>query len=154
MSTVQTLRINSDHSEASEKIGQQLGRKLVGGEVIELISDLGGGKTTFVRGVVHGAGSNDHVSSPTFTISNIYKTKNVTINHFDFYRLSEPGLIEYDLEDVLADAKNVVIVEWSDVIKHVLPEERLTIHIKSSGENEREFTFTYPESLHYLVGEL
>lgn len=127
-----------------------LGSNLKGGEVIELISDLGGGKTTFTRGVAKGAGSADHVSSPTYTISNIYKTNNVSIHHFDFYRLSEAGLIEHELQDALDD-RAVVIVEWSDVLKHVLPKERLTIHIYNEGGDKRKLEFHYPESLDYLV---
>ncbi len=131
-----------------------MGHQLKGGEVIELVSDLGGGKTTFVRGLVNGAGSEDHVSSPTFTINNIYKTKNFEIHHFDFYRLHEAGLIEHDLKEVLDDPENVIVVEWSDVVQHVLPKQRLTITIKSTGENSRKFELSYPESLKYLVENL
>lgn len=117
------------------------------------MSDLGGGKTTLTRGIAKGAGSEDHVSSPTFTISNIYKTKNYPIYHFDFYRLHEAGLIEHELQDALDD-KAVVIVEWSDVVKHVLPEGRVTINIKSSGDESRTFEISYPESLSYVVEAL
>lgn len=118
------------------------------------MSDLGGGKTTLTRGLVKGSGSEDHVSSPTFTISNIYKTKNLTIHHFDFYRLHEAGLIEHELQEVLEDKKTVVVIEWSDVVKHTLPKERVTIHIKTTSEEGREFTINYPTSLSYLVEDL
>lgn len=154
MSIAKTLQIDSDGSETTEKIGAQLGSRLKGGEVIELVSDLGGGKTTFVRGLAKGAGSNSHVSSPTFTISNIYKTKNLTIHHFDFYRLHEAGLIEHELTDALHDPKAVVVVEWSDVIKHVLPDERLTVNLRHAGDETRKLEFTCPDSLQYLVETL
>jgi len=140
--------------EETEKLGWQIGKVLKGGEVIELASDLGGGKTTFTRGFALGAGSDDHVSSPTFTISNIYTAKKLTIHHFDFYRLHEAGLIEHELEDVLGEPDQVVIVEWSDVVAHVLPEDRLAIKIASSSDGERTVTVEYPEKLAYLVEKL
>lgn len=140
--------------ESAVKVGEKIGRSLKGGETIEFISDLGGGKTTLTRSIVAGAGSKDHVSSPTFTISNIYKTDNFTIHHFDFYRLQEAGLMEHELSDVLDDKSNVVIVEWSDVAKHVLPADRLTIQINTTGETSRELICDFPESLEYILGDL
>lgn len=137
--------------EETDDLGRKLGKALRGGEVIELISDLGGGKTTFTRGLVAGAGSKDHVSSPTFTISNVYASPQFTITHFDFYRLGEAGLIEHELEDVLGEPDQVIIVEWSDVVAHVLPKNRLTVHITSGGDDDRDFNLDYPEKLQYLV---
>jgi tRNA threonylcarbamoyladenosine biosynthesis protein TsaE len=127
---------------------------LRGGEVLELVSDLGGGKTTFVRGLASGMGSKDHVSSPTFKISNEYKGGNLTLHHFDFYRLSEAGVVAHELHDVLDDPKAVIVVEWSDIVKNVLPADRLTIQFKSTGEKDREIAIAYPESLKYMVEKL
>lgn len=146
--------IETKSSEDTEKLGAKIGRKLKGGETIELISDLGGGKTTLVRGLVSGVGSDDLVSSPTFTISNLYKTKSLEIHHFDFYRLSEAGLMEYDMEEELDQPDSVVVIEWSDVVAHVLPENRLTIKIESKAHEGRTITLTYPDSLKYLVENL
>lgn len=100
--------------------------------------------------MVKGAGSGDHVSSPTYTISNIYKTKDFDIHHFDFYRLPEAGLIEHELKEKLEDPKDVVIVEWSDVVTHVLPEQKVTISIKTISEDDRAITFSRPEALNYV----
>lgn len=122
-----------------------------GGEVLELISDLGGGKTTLTRGIAVGAGSTDNVASPTFTISKVYKTPNLTIHHFDFYRLQEAGLLEHELHDALEDPKSSIIVEWGDVVQHVLPEHRLTIHINKINDTTREFVVTGPKELEYLL---
>jgi len=127
---------------------------LRGGEVIELVSDLGGGKTTLVHGLARGIGSNDHVSSPTFKISNEYSSDNLTLHHFDFYRLNDPGVVAHELHDVMDDPKAVVVVEWSNIVQHVLPEDRLTINLKATGENARQITITYSDSLKYLVEKL
>ena len=129
-------------------------QKLKGGEVIELISDLGGGKTTFVHGIARGAGSNDKVASPTFTVSKVYKSPVLAIHHFDFYRLPEAGLMEHEIVDVLDDPTNVIIVEWGAVVVHVLPENRLTVSINHLDNDKREFIFEYPDHLSYLVEDI
>lgn len=156
MSIDTTRSISSADSAASEIYGERLGRCLKGGEIIELISDLGGGKTTLTRGIAKGAGSNDVVASPTFTLSKMYHTPNFTIHHFDFYRLPEAGLIEHELQDVLSDPKTVVIVEWGKVVQHVLPGRRLTIQLNRVKDNDkmRQLTFTYPAELAYLLEKL
>lgn len=125
-----------------------------GGEVIELVSDLGGGKTTFVRGLAHGMGSADTISSPSFTLSNQYNAAAHTIYHLDFYRLSEPGIMRDELAEMLTDPTGVVIVEWPEIIENVLPAERLTITIKTTGETTRSITLQYPQPLEYLVKDL
>lgn len=146
-----TSLIACNSSDATEKFGEQLGHNLKGGEVIELISDLGGGKTTLTRGIVRGAGSTDVVASPTFMISKIYNAAKSRVYHFDFYRLKKAGLMEHELHDALADPKAVVIVEWGDVVKHVLPENRLTIRIRKAADDERELACAYSSELAYLL---
>lgn len=150
MSTVATLQIVSSDSKTTEQIAERFGQKLKGGEVIELISDLGGGKTTFTRGLVRGAGSNDHVSSPTFKISNTYRAPEFDILHYDFYRLQEPGLMSHELAEAFADPHNVCVVEWGEVVAHVLPADRVSITIKALSENERKLSFVIPASKNYL----
>lgn len=145
---MQTI-ISSDQTEATETIAEDIGKRLRGGEVIELVSDVGGGKTTFVRGLVRGAGSDDHVASPTFTISKLYKAPKFKIHHFDFYRLGEAGLIAHELADVFGD-DSVVVVEWGGVVESVLPPKRLKIELISTDETSRDLVCTYPESLNYL----
>lgn len=138
-------------------LGKQLGAKLPGGQVIELVADLGGGKTTFTQGLAQGLGSLDQVSSPTFTINKIYSASGGRqIHHFDFYRLSEPGIIADQLQESLADPKVITVVEWSDVVKDVLPPNRLTIkfELTSGDPDERLITINYPESLQPIIKSL
>ena len=128
-----------------------IGSKLRGGEGIELVSDLGGGKTAFVRGLALGMGSPDQVRSPSFTLSNQYRAESLTLYHFDFYRLSEAGIMRNELAEIIEDPRAVVAVEWAEIVESVLPAERLTITIKATGENSREFTIEYPGTLSYLI---
>lgn len=144
------LLLKSDSSDATEKIANSIATRLKGGEVIELISDLGGGKTTFTRGLGRGIGSPDRVASPTFTISKIYKGDKLEIHHFDFYRLHDAGIMEHELHDVIDDPQVVVVVEWGDVVAHVLPEERLTVRLRRTGDESRELELEFPEALKYL----
>lgn len=145
------IAITSTSVDKTQQLGKAIGEHCRGGEVIELVSDLGGGKTTFVHGLAKGIGSADHVASPTFTISRLYKGKTVELHHFDFYRLQDPGLMEYELHDLLEDDDAVAVVEWGDVVKHVLPKKRLTIRFIHSSETTRRLEFEYPETLAYLV---
>jgi tRNA threonylcarbamoyladenosine biosynthesis protein TsaE len=146
-----TFSIVSPDAETTEQIASVIGEAVRGGEVLELISDLGGGKTTFTRGLVRAMGSKDTVASPTFTISKVYKAKNLEVHHFDFYRLPEAGLIANELAEVVGDPQTVVVVEWADVVQHVLPDNRLTITIAQQPNGERKLTLRVPEVLNYLV---
>lgn len=126
-----------------------------GGEVIELRSDLGGGKTTFVRGLARGAGSRDRVSSPTFTLSRVYKAKSLDIYHFDFYRLDDAGILRDQLAEAISD-NQVVVVEWSDIVQDVLPEARIVIKFEptAASPDERQIIVSYTEKYRPLIEKL
>ena len=149
-----TLQISSTSSEQTEEIASSIGSRLRGGEVVELRSDLGGGKTTFTRGLVRGTGSTDRVASPTFTISREYNAPKFTVVHFDFYRLNEAGIVADELDELIHDSTYVKVVEWGEIVGDVLPAERLSIELKQTGENARALSVSYPKSLEYLVGGL
>ncbi len=149
-----TFRINSAGSEVTEQLAAEMGTRLRGGEVLVLSSDLGGGKTTFVRGLARGMGSSDHVASPTFTLSREYQAGDLTLYHFDFYRLDEPGIVAAELQEFLDDPQAVVAVEWGGVVKDVLPGRRLDIQIERTGETTRIITIAGSAELLYLLQEI
>lgn len=151
MSTVKIWKTSSDSSEQTEKLAEKLGANLRGGEVIELVSDLGGGKTTLTRGLVRGAGSSDQVGSPTFTLSREYTAPNFTVAHFDFYRLNEAGIVADELAEVEGDPNYVAVVEWGDIVHDVLPENRLTIRLSLTGDSSRDIAMSYTDDLEYLL---
>jgi tRNA threonylcarbamoyladenosine biosynthesis protein TsaE len=151
MSTTQIWQTDSIGWNGTVELGRQIGHQLKGGEVVELISDLGGGKTTFVRGMTQGMGSPDAVHSPSFTLHNQYRSDGLTLHHFDFYRLFKPGELRDELTEVLQDQQAVVVVEWGHIIQNILPEDHLRIEIHATGDQTRRFGFSYPERLKYLL---
>lgn len=114
-----------------QKLAWELGKTFVGGECVELRGDVGVGKTTFVQGLAEGLGVSEKVSSPSYTIEKSYLGRDdITLNHYDFYRLDNAGVMRRAVEENLMDEKNVVAVEWADTIKNVLPAERMIVEIK------------------------
>lgn len=151
MSIAQIWEIESTSLDKTLEIAAHVGKKLKGGEVIELVSDLGGGKTVFVKGVARGMGVKGIVGSPSFTLSSEYKAGDLVLHHYDFYRLGEPGLMTHTLNDVLGRPEAVVAIEWADLVDTVLPQDRLTIHLRAIDENSRHIRFSYPADLNYLI---
>jgi tRNA threonylcarbamoyladenosine biosynthesis protein TsaE len=146
----------STSSGDTEKIGELLGSLLKPPAVIELRSDLGGGKTTFVRGIAKGMGSKDTVSSPTFTLNQIYKAKKATISHHDFYRLDDAGILKKQLAESLEDKKSITVIEWGTLVGDILPKKRLVIEFKPAAANtdERQITFRFNQDHADLIESL
>lgn len=107
--------------------------------VICLNGELGSGKTMFVKGIANALGINETITSPTFTIVKEYNGE-LPLYHFDVYRLD--GNTEgVGIEDYFTK-NGVVVIEWADTIKNILPEERLDIKFKVTGENKRTLVIT------------
>lgn len=145
------MPIKSTSSEDTEQLGKKIGASLKGGEIIELKSDLGGGKTTLTRGLAEGAQSTDAVASPTFTISRVYNAPHFAIHHFDFYRLDQPGLLSHEIQELLNDKRVVLVVEWGDIVADILPPEHITITITHSGDETRDIAMAIPEEYSYIA---
>ena len=129
------------HSEAEMvEYGKKLAQSLQAPQVLELLGDVGAGKTTLTRGIASGLGVQEPVSSPSFTISKEYQGKKYRLVHYDFYRLNDPGIMAEDLLDSVSDSNTITIVEWGESIRDVLPENRLKITIKNLDENTREIS--------------
>lgn len=144
-------RVELSDATATLDFAARVGSRLKGGEVIELIGDLGAGKTTFVIGLARGADVKDIVSSPSFTIRNDYEGKSLSIAHFDLFRLSDsPGEISELLREVLSEPTTVVAIEWADSLTHVLPNERIRIKLKPTHRDAREIELSYPKAYAYL----
>ncbi len=119
------------------KLGEMLARMLTKRDVVCLHGVLGAGKTTLVRGIARGKGYPGRVTSPTFTLMNIYPTQD-PIYHFDFYRLEGGGLVDLGLEDYL-EKEGLCLIEWPEVGSGFLPEEAVHIYISLTEDDyERE----------------
>jgi tRNA threonylcarbamoyladenosine biosynthesis protein TsaE len=132
--------ITEVNSEAEMKeFGARLGSILRGGETIELVGDVGAGKTTLTKGIATGLGVDEDVQSPSFTISRVYDTSSdLRLSHYDFYRLHDAGIMADELRETVDDPQGVTIIEWAEIVTGVLPEDRLTIRIVSPSENMRQ----------------
>ena len=150
------IRKSVNNVQGAMNLASALAKNVRGGECIEFVSDLGGGKTTFIQYFVSALGSDDVVTSPTFTIGKQYKTAESSVYHYDFYRLSEPGIIAEELAEVLQDDTGVILVEWGQTMKDVLPKSRILITINKVADNPdgRAFTITFPEKYHYMSKEV
>jgi tRNA threonylcarbamoyladenosine biosynthesis protein TsaE len=148
--------IRSTSASDTARIGELLATLIKPPEVLELRADLGGGKTTFTKGLVRGFGSGDRVASPTFTLNKIYKSGRLEIHHFDFYRLDDPGVLAGQLEESLHNPQVVTVVEWADIVKGVLPDGRITIEFKPAADNEDEriVEFKIPQSKMEIIEKL
>lgn len=125
-------------TEDMQALGEKLAASLKGGEVIELIGDVGAGKTTFTKGLAKGLGVSDDVQSPSFTLSRQYEADGgLMLSHYDFYRLSDPGILALELADIMSQPGNITVIEWADIVEGVLPENRITIKISSPTETDR-----------------
>lgn len=126
------------NEQKMREFGERLGRIFTGGEVIELVGDVGAGKTTLVRGIAKGMGVDETVQSPSFTINRVYDASSGRrLVHYDFYRLSDPGIMRDELAETMNDKDAVVVIEWADTIEQTLPKDRMTITITSTGEDTR-----------------
>lgn len=123
--------------------GVRLGAFLRGGEVIELVGDVGAGKTALTKGIAAGLGIDEDVQSPSFTISRVYESPvHLRLVHYDFYRLNDPGIMAEELIEALSEMQNITVVEWANIVQGVLPSDRLSIHIIPTGEHDRRLEIT------------
>ena len=120
------------------ELGTSIAKQIHAPQVIELVGDVGAGKTTFVRGLAEGLGVKEPVTSPSFTISKSYAFPGGILTHYDFYRLPDPGLMAEDLEESMSDPQSIVIVEWANTVENLLPENCMRIEIKYNNDNTRE----------------
>lgn len=118
--------------------GEEIGRQISGGMVLELIGDVGAGKTTFTKGLAKGLDISETVQSPTFTISRVYEGGKLTLSHYDFYRLNDYGIMEMELAENLSNPKNVTVVEWAGDLAEILPKKHLKLVFESLSENQRK----------------
>lgn len=111
--------------------------------VIELVGDVGAGKTTFTKGLARGLEITEEITSPTFTISKVYEnSRGQKLVHYDFYRLENPGIMVEDLFENLQDPQTVTVIEWADTVSEILPANHLRLEILINDDGSRTLNLT------------
>lgn len=129
--------------EQTKQIAYDLAQTFVGGETLLLEGDLGAGKTHFAKGLAEGLGIADTVTSPTFTLHNVYEGGRLTFNHFDFYRVDDPEEVEMlGLCEYFSTPDGVAAIEWSANVKNLLPTKCIIVNIANLSDTERQITVT------------
>ncbi len=136
-----TILIRSHAEEQTRTLGERIGRRLVGGDILALRGNLGTGKTCLVKGIARGLGiPEEEVVSPTYTL--IHEIiGSLRLFHIDLYRIEDPD----DLENIgfyeAFEKDAVTVVEWPDRFIEWLPEPYLMVELEQISEGEREFRF-------------
>jgi len=145
----------------AEKIAQKIIKKRLESDafVIGLKGDLGGGKTTFVQGFARGLGVKEKILSPTFVIMKKYGVRSTKkrrrrtseiqtsdfrlyLYHFDCYRIKNPKeILGLGFKEIISNPENIVVIEWADKIKKIMPKNTLWLNFEFINESARKITF-------------
>lgn len=127
-------------AEETIEFAKEIGSRLKKGDIVAYTGGLGAGKTTFTRGLAMGLGMDDNVTSPTFSLVNEYHSKDISLYHFDMYRimgaddLETTGFYDYSTDG------SVFAIEWSENISEELPDNAVIINIERIDDNTRRIT--------------
>lgn len=127
-------------AEETIEFAKEIGSRLKKGDIVAYTGSLGAGKTTFTRGLAMGLGMDDNVTSPTFSLVNEYHSRDISLYHFDMYRimgaddLETTGFYDYSTDD------SVFAIEWSENISEELPDNAVIINIERIDDNTRRIT--------------
>lgn len=128
------MMIETWNEEETYALGKRLGEQAEPGQVYALLGDLGVGKTIFTKGFAAGLGVNEAVSSPTFTIVQIYEEGRLPFYHFDVYRIGDPEeMEEIGYEDCFF-GEGVCLVEWANLIEELMPDHTIRVSIEKDLE--------------------
>ncbi len=127
----------------TESFAEAFAETLCGGETLLLEGEMGAGKTLFAKGLARGLGIEDAVTSPTFALHNSYEGRTLTLNHFDFYRVTDAREAEFlGLNEFFGDRHAVSAIEWSKNVEELLPSAVVRINLSKIDENVRKITVT------------
>ena len=139
------MKIESNSAEETFALGKQCGEKAAAGQVYCLYGDLGVGKTVFTKGFAAGLGIKEPVSSPTFTILQVYDEGRLPFYHFDVYRIGDIEEMEEIGYDDYFYGNGICLIEWANLIEEILPEQIIEITIEKNlekGFDYRKITVT------------
>ncbi len=128
------------NAQETKKLGAKLGAKMKKGGIVCLSGDLGMGKTTFAQGFLEELKLTGPYTSPTFLIIKEYdfKRRNEKVYHIDAYRVKEEDILTLGWEEILNDPKNIIIIEWAERIKKIIPAKAIWINFQWLDKNRRK----------------
>ena len=135
--------IETNSEKETWDLGFSLGEKACAGQVYTLVGDLGVGKTIFTKGLTKGLGIDEPVSSPTFTIVQIYDEGRLPFYHFDVYRIGDIEEMEEIGYDDYFFGNGICLIEWAELIEEILPDNVISITIEkdlTQGFDYRKIT--------------
>lgn len=143
--------ILSKSARETASIGKSLARSLPRGTTVALLGNLGAGKTVFAKGFAAGLGIKESVTSPTFILMNVYQVRRKDIQtfvHVDCYRVARTSdMKDIGLEEYTRDPKAVVLIEWADRVKKILPRGTVTVSLRVAGETSRRIVIDRPRGV-------
>lgn len=132
--------IQTHSPQETRALGERLAALLRAGDVLLLLGDLGAGKSELTRGIAQGLHIHTPVTSPSFTILNVYDEGTLPLYHFDWYRLnSAEELYEMGMDEYLG-GDGVAVVEWPSQCPEAIPETHLAVKLTPIGDSDREIT--------------
>ncbi|OHB19079.1 MAG: tRNA (adenosine(37)-N6)-threonylcarbamoyltransferase complex ATPase subunit type 1 TsaE [Parcubacteria group bacterium RIFCSPLOWO2_01_FULL_40_65] len=138
--------IITESPKETEKFAAQLAKKLINKKnnkalVLALEGELGGGKTTFIKGFLKALKVIEKVLSPTFVLIHKHHLKSGDLYHIDAYRLkSEKDLLKLGIKEIFNNPKNIVLIEWADRVKKIIPKTAIWIRFEHLEKNRRKIT--------------
>ena len=134
------LRVQTSSAINTQQLASNIGKRLKSADILLLSGPLGSGKSTFVQGLAEGVGVTVPVTSPTFTLVHEYPAKDFKLFHIDSYRLDSPEqIVELGFDEWL-EQDAVLVVEWTERLGPLTPEEYLLVKLEIVGEEERRIT--------------
>lgn len=126
--------IETYSAEETFAFGKRIGQLAEPGQVFTLVGDLGVGKTVFTQGVANGLGITEPITSPTFTIIQIYEEGRIPFYHFDVYRIGDIEEMEEIGYDDYFFGEGICLIEWANLIEEILPNDIVAITIEKDLE--------------------
>lgn len=126
--------IETYSAEETFSFGKQIGQLAKPGQIFTLVGDLGVGKTVFTQGVANGLGITEAISSPTFTIIQVYEEGRMPFYHFDVYRIGDIEEMEEIGYDDYFFGEGICLIEWANLIEEILPPNIVAITIEKDLE--------------------
>ena len=134
-----TQTFTTKSPEETIAIGERLGGQLKGGDTVCLTGDLGGGKTHFAKGIAKGVGIKETITSPTFVLMRVYERGDtLSLYHLDLYRITDVKELELmDLDDIIGDERAIMVMEWPENVREIIPENAIWVTFKYIDNKSR-----------------